>query len=240
VIRFEVPAPEPVRRADRSLGRLAPALDWLASVQGGWPPRVPSAVVRGVVDAGTTGELADGVRRADELADGGCDLLLVGADLDPVPGLVALAAVLGLEPVTAVGTAAGPDWAALTTGVRDGLRTASRRAGEPTFLLRAVDCAPLTVLTGVLAQSAVRRTPVLLDGSPVTIAAAVLAGRMARGSSAWWQPGQVPPSPAGRQGLTELGRPGLLDLGLAVPFGVDLARTVLESAVGRVSDPDGG
>jgi hypothetical protein len=64
-----------------------------------------------VVDADTTGELADGVRRADELADGGCDLLLAGADLDPVPGLVALAAVLSLEPVKAVGTRAGPEWA---------------------------------------------------------------------------------------------------------------------------------
>jgi nicotinate-nucleotide--dimethylbenzimidazole phosphoribosyltransferase len=240
VIQFEVPAPEPVHRTDRSLGRLAAAVDWLASVQGSWPPRVPSAVARGVVDAGTTGELADGVRRADELADGGCDLLIAGADLDPVPGLVVLAALLDLEPVKAVGTAAGPQWAAQTTGVRDGLRTAGRRAGEPTFLLQAVGCAPLTVLTGVLAQSAVRRTPVLLDGSPVTIAAAVLAGRMARGSSAWFLPGQVPPAPAARDGLADLGRPGLLDLGLALPFGADLARTVLEAAVGRVRDREGG
>jgi nicotinate-nucleotide--dimethylbenzimidazole phosphoribosyltransferase len=237
---FEVPTPDPVRRADRSLGRLAPALDWLASVQGSWPPRVPSAVVRGVVDAGTTGELADGVRRADELADRGCDLLIAGAELDPVPGLVVLAALLGLEPVKAVGTAAGPEWAAQTTGVRDGLRTAGRRAGEPTFLLGAVDCAPLTVLTGVLAQSAVRRTPVLLDGSSVTIAAAVLAGRMARGSSAWFLPGQVPPAPAAREGLVDLGRPALLDLGLALPFGADLARTVLDAAVGQLPDLDGG
>jgi len=240
VIPFDVPAPEPVRRADRSLGRLAPALDWLACVQGSWPPRVPSAVVRGVVEAGTTGELADGVRRADELADGGCDLLVAGADLDPVPGLVVLAALMGLEPVKAVGTAAGPDWAAQTTGVRDGLRTAGRRAGEPASLLEAVGCAPLTVLTGVLAQSAVRRTPVLLDGSPVTVAAAVLAGRMARGSAAWFLPGQVPPAPAARDGLAELGRPGLLDLALAVPFGADVARTVLEAAVGHLQDRDGG
>jgi len=240
VTLFEVPTPEPVRRADQSLGRLAPALDWLASVQGSWPPRVPTAVVRGVVEASTTGELADGVRRADELADGGCDLLVAGADLDPVPGLVVLAALLGLEPITAVGTAAGPDWAAQTTGVRDGLRTAGTRAGEPTSLLRTVGCAPLTVLTGVLAQSAVRRTPVLLDGSPVTIAAAVLAGRLARGSAAWFLPGQVPSSPAAKDGLAELGRPGLLDLGLAVPYGADLARTVLESAIGQVSDLGGG
>jgi hypothetical protein len=108
VTGFDVPVPEPVRRADRSLGRLGPALDWLASVQGGWPPRVPSAVARGVVDAAPPGSSPTGVRRADELADGGCDLLLAGADLDPVPGLVALAAVLSLEPVKAVGTAAGP------------------------------------------------------------------------------------------------------------------------------------
>jgi nicotinate-nucleotide--dimethylbenzimidazole phosphoribosyltransferase len=240
VTGFDVPVPEPVRRADRSLGRLGPALDWLATVQGSWPPRAPSAVVRGVVDDGTTGELADGVRRADELADGGCDLLVAGADVDPIPGLVVLAALLRLEPVTAVGTAAGPDWAAQTTGVRDGLRSAGRRAGDPASLLEALGCAPLTVLTGVLAQSAVRRTPVLLDGSPVTVAAAVLAGRLAPGAGAWFLPGQVPPAPAAQQGLTELGRSGLLDLGLATPYGADLARAVLESAVGRVADLDGG
>ena len=240
MIRFDVPTPEPVHGADRSFGRLAPALDWLATVQGSWPPRVPAAVVRGVVDAGTTGELADGVRRADELADGGCDLLVAGADLDPVPGLVVLAALLRLEPVKAVGTTAGPDWARQTTGVRDGLRTAGRRVGDLSYLLQAVDCAPLTVLTGVLAQSAVRRTPVLLDGSPVTVAAAVLAGRMARDAGAWFLPGQVPPAPAARDGLVELGRPGLLDLGLALPYGADLARAVLESAVGQVADLDGG
>ena len=240
MILFDVPTVEPVRRADRSLGRLADAVDWLAGVQGSWPPRLPSAVVRRGVDVGTTGELSDGVRRGDELADGGCDLLVAGADLDSVPGLVVLAAVLRLEPVKAVGTAAGPDWAAQTTGVRDGLRVAGLRAAEPARLLEVVGCAALTVLTGVLAQSAVRRTPVLLDGSPVTVAAAVLAGRMARGSGAWFLPGQVPPAPAARAGLSELGRPGLLDLGLALPYGADLARTVLESAVRQVSDVDGG
>jgi hypothetical protein len=208
VTGFDVPVPEPVRRADRSLGRLGPALDWLATVQGSWPPRAPSAVVRGVVDDGTTGELADGVRRADELADGGCDLLVAGADVDPIPGLVVLAALLRLEPVTAVGTAAGPDWAAQTTGVRDG--TAHRRAAGRRPVLAAVRAGlpALAVLTGVLAQSAVRRTPVLLDGSPVTVAAAVLAGRLAPGAAAWFLPGQVPPAPAAAKGLAELGRPG--------------------------------
>lgn len=229
--RATVPRPDPAPGADRSLGRLGPALERLAAAQGGWPPRPPASPRRLVVDAGTSGGLADGTARADDLVDGGCDLLVAGADLDPVPGLVVLAALLDLEPVQAVGTAAGPDWAAQTTGVRDGLRTARLHIGDPEALLDAVGSAPLAVLTGVLLQAAVRRTPVVLDGSPVTAAAAVLADRLGPGAASWFTAGQVPPAPAARKGLAEVGLVGLLDLGLPGPVGADLARDVLLSAV---------
>lgn len=228
-MRLTVTAPEPVGAADPSLGRLAGALTWLGAVQGAWPPVLP-AQVRTVV-VGDDGSLQDGLREADELADGGCDLLVAGAAGDPVPGLVVLAALLDLEPVQAVGTAGVADWARLTTGVRDGLRGARMHVGDPTGLLRAVASPPLARLTGLLAQSAVRRTPVLLDGSPVTAAAALVAERLAPGAPAWWLAGQVPPTPAARQGLADLGMTGLLDLGLGRPEGGGLARRVLEAAV---------
>ena len=99
-----VPAPAAVRGADRALGRLAAALEWLASAQGAWPPHAPSSPRRVVVHGGTEGGPADGRQLADALADGGADLLVTGADVDQVPGLVALAALLHLEPVQAVGT----------------------------------------------------------------------------------------------------------------------------------------
>ena len=227
--RLTVEAPEPVGPADPALGRLGPALVWLASAQGAWPPVVPVQVRTVVVRDGV--DLAAGQREADELADAGCDLLVAGAAGDAVPGLVALAALLDLEPVQAVGTAAVADWAALTTGVRDGLRGARMHVGDPQGLLRTIGSPALAHLTGLLAQSAVRRTPVVLDGSALTAAAALLADRLAPGASAWWLAGQVPPTPAARQGLADLGLTGLLDLGLSRPEGAELARRLLESAV---------
>lgn len=229
--RLQVERPEPVGSAGAELGRLGAALAWLAAVQGSWPPVVPSLVRRVVAEGGSREE---GARQADALADSGCDLVVAGADGDPVPGLVVLAALLDLEPVQAVGTAAGRDWALLTTGVRDGLRGARMHVGDPDALLRSVASPPLAHLTGLLAQCAVRQTPVVLDGAPVTVAAALLADRVAPGASAWWLAGQVPPSPAARKGLADLRLTGLLDLQLALPEGADLARSVLEQAVALV------
>lgn len=227
--RPTVVPPASVGAPPHSLGRLGPALAWLAGAQGSWPPVVPSAVRRVVVRDG--GSRAEGQQQADALADAGCDLLVAGAAGDQVPGLVVLSALLDLEPVEAVGTAAGPHWAALTTGVRDGLRTARMHVGDPEGLLKATGSAPLAHLTGLLAQSAVRQTPVVLDGSPLSAAAAVVADRLAPGAAAWWLAGQVPPLPAARRGLADLGLSGLLDLELGAPEGADLARTVLEQAI---------
>lgn len=226
--RLVVPEVEPVDGAGPALGRLGPPLERLASWQGAWPPYAPRSVTRLVVEGGS---LEAGLAQADALADAGTDLLVLGGAGDPVPGLVACAALLDLEPVQAVGTAAGGDWARLTTGVRDGLRGARMHVGDPDGLLKAVGSPPLARLTGLLAQSAVRRTPVVLAGAPLTAAAAVLAERLAPGAPAWWLAGQVPPAPAARLGLADLGLTGLLDLGLALPEGADLACTVLEQAV---------
>ena len=227
--RLRVQPPAQAAAVDRSLGRLAEALRWLSAVQGGGPPVAPSSVERLVVDAG--GSRAAGQRQADAFADAGCDLLLVGAAGDPVAGLVVLSALLDLEPVQSVGTSGGQDWARLTTGVRDGLRTARMHVGDPNGLLKAVRSPALAQLTGVLAQCAARRTPVLLDGSATTAAAAVLAERLAPGAPAWWLAGQVPPAPAARKGLEDIGMRGLLDLGLDRPEGAELAWAVLEQAV---------
>ena len=240
-MRLTVEAPPAAPAAPRSLGRLGPALAWLASVQGGSPPRRPSSPHSLVVGRDEVpGTVEGGVAAADALADAGCDLLLVGAAGDPVPGLVVVAALLDLEPVQAVGTSAGNDWAALTTGVRDGLRGARMHVGNPEGLLAVVASAALAHLTGVLAQCAVRRTPVVLDGAPVTAAAAVLAERLAAGAPAWQLAGQVPPAPGARLGLQDLGLSGLLDLGLALPVGAQLAWSLVEQALPLAQELPGG
>lgn len=226
--RLSVTPPGERPSVPRELGRLGPALAWLSAAQGVWPPHAPAQVRRVLV---TDGSREDGMRQADELADGGCDLVVLSTDADPVPGLVALSALLDLEPVAAVGTSAGADWAALTTGVRDGLRGARMHVGDPDGLLTTIGSGALAQATGLLAQCAVRRTPVLLDGSATGAAAAVVAERLAPGAPQWWLPGQVPPAPAARQGLADLGLTGLLDLGLGGPAGAEMALGVLLQAI---------
>ncbi len=223
--------PDELTGADPSLGRLAPFLERLASLQEAWPPRLPQPVRSVVVREDDAGDLAAGMAQADEIADSGAGLLLLGGRGDPVPGLVAAATLLDLEPVRAVGTVAGPDWAATTVGVRDGLRRCRPHLGNAEGLVEAVGSPGFGRLVGLLAQSAVRRTPVLLDGSALVAGAALLAERVAPQASTWWLAGQAPVQPAARRALDDLGLVPLLDLGLSGPEGVGIAHAVLLEAV---------
>ena len=79
--------------------------------------------------------------------------------------------------------------------VRDALRRARPHVRDPLALLRVAGGADLAVLTGFLAQAAVRRTPVLLDGL-VVVAAALVADELAPGARDWWLLAQRSPEPA--------------------------------------------
>lgn len=239
--------PAPVDRAVLSpLGRLGPALVWLATAQGAWPPHPPRTVRRVVVDgsAPAEGAFEHGVAQADEFADSGADLVVLGAETDRIAGVIAAAVLLGLEPVEAVGTSVGTavddGWAVWTVGVRDGLRTTRVHLGDPTELLRAIASPALSHATGLLAQAAVRRTPAVLDGSPLVCGAALVAERLAPGARAWWLAGQAPPNPAARRALDDLGLAPLLDLQLAGAAGSELARSMLEQAVDLVGSDGTG
>lgn len=218
-----------VGTADRSLGRIGAALERLAATQGSWPPHPPRSVRRLVLtDEGSRDAGSD---LADEIADDGDDLVVLSCDADQVAGIVAVAALLDLEPVHAVGTVSGADWATLTVGVRTGLRATRSHVGDPVDLLDAVGSPALATAAGLLAQCARRRTAVLLDGSPLVCGAALVAARLAPGASAWWIAGQVPPNPAAARALADLDLVGLLDLQLALPLGADLALSVLLQAL---------
>lgn len=188
---------------------------------------------------------------ADEEADSGTELLVVGAggathDQDLVAATALVAALLGREPLplvgtdTATGNAMGLDdrtWARRVAGVRDVLRrTRGGAPPGPMELLRTVGGPRIAVLTGLLHQAAERRTPTLLDGT-VTCAAALAADQLAPESRRWWLAAATPAEPAGRVALADLELPPLLDLGIragtgaaaltAVPIvaaAVDLAR----------------
>ncbi len=197
---------------------------------------------------------------ADEEADSGTDLLLVGAGgataaQDLVAATALVAALLGREPLpligtdTATGNVLGLDdrsWARRVAGVRDVLRRT--RVGTPmgpVALLRTVGGPRIAVLTGLLQQAAERRTPTLLDGT-VTCAAALAADQLAPESRRWWLAAASPAEPAGRAALTDLELRPLLDLdiragsGAAALLAVPVLAAAVDLAGAAVHDDDSG
>ncbi len=135
-----------------------------------------------------TAAIARGRALADREIDSGADFL-VGATCGvgvSTPSAVLLAAVTGMEPVDATGRGSGIDDAAWITKagvVRDALFRVRRAATNPDVptLLRVAGGADLAALTGLIAQAAVRRTPVAIHDLPSAVAA-VLAHRLAPGA----------------------------------------------------------
>lgn len=169
----------------------------------------PEQVRRGsgsvdVEDAMSLGEFTAAVelgrRIADQEVDSGADLLLPG-DLG-VGNTTVAAAVLGAltrtEPVAVVGPGSGMDdelWKIKVSAIRDAMFRVRNLGTEPEELLRKISSPDLVALVAFIAQAAARRTPVLLDGAPVTVAA-FLAERLAPGTRQWCQAGQLSPEPA--------------------------------------------
>jgi nicotinate-nucleotide--dimethylbenzimidazole phosphoribosyltransferase len=184
---------------------------------------------------------------ADEEADAGTDLLILGVHpatrQSDLTGAAAVSAtLLGREPVAMIGTdsatgsATGMDdrgWMQRVTATRDALRRVRRRpAPDPMEVVRLVGGARIAVLTGLLRQSSLRRTPVLLDGSVVS-AAALTAGRLEPGSQRWWRAAIRSPEPAADAALADLGLRPLLDLGVRADDGSGglLALPLIEAAI---------
>jgi len=89
---------------------------------------------------------------------------------------------------------------------------------DPLSLLASVAGADLTALAGFLAQAAVRRTPVILDGMVVT-AAAMVAAELAPGASRWWLAGHRSVEPAHTIALHHLDLEPVLDLSMRLGEG---------------------
>ncbi len=178
-----------------------------------------------------------GRRIADDEVDAGADLLIVG-DMgigNTTAATALIAALIGTEPVAAVGRGTGIDdaaWSRKTAAVRDALYRSRDRRDDPVALLAACGGADLAAMAGFCAQSAVRRTPLLLDGVVVT-AAALVADRMAPGARSWWRAGHRSPEPAHTLALAELGLEPIIDLGLRLGEGTGaaVALPILRAAV---------
>lgn len=190
-----------------------------------------------LTDAEVRAAVASGRAVADEEVDTGADLL-VGGDLgigNTTVAAVLVSVVTGAEPVAVIGRGTGIDdnaWMRKAAAVRDARRRAAAVVHDPLALLRTAGGADIAAMAGFLAQAAQRRTPVVLDGLPVT-AAALLAEELAPGSSQWWVAGHRSAEPAHDLALAHLGLDPILDLGLRLGEGTGavLALPVLQASV---------
>lgn len=178
---------------------------------------------------------------ADDEVDSGADLLIAG-DMgigNTTPATTLIAAMTDSEPVAVVGRGTGIDdagWSRKTAAVRDALYRARRITADPIALLRMCGGADLAAMTGFLAQAAVRRTPVLLDGVVVT-AAAMAADKLAPGARLWWRAGHRSTEPAHSLALSHLDLEPIveLDMRLGEGSGALVALPVLRAAVATLA-----
>ncbi|TWS19639.1 nicotinate-nucleotide--dimethylbenzimidazole phosphoribosyltransferase [Tsukamurella asaccharolytica] len=195
------------------------------------------AVTDAMTDEETIAAIAAGRRIADEEVDSGADLLIAG-DMgigNTTPAAVLVGALTETEPALVVGRGTGIDdnaWMRKAAAIRDAMYRARPHTGNPKALLRTVAGADLAAMAGFLAQAAVRRTPVILDGVVVT-AAALVANDLAPGAVSWWVAGHKSPEPAHALALRRLDLEPLLDLGLRLGegSGATLALPLVRSAV---------
>lgn len=178
---------------------------------------------------------------ADREVDEGADLLVAG-DMgigNTTPATVLIATLTSTEPVAAVGRGTGVDdagWMRKVTAIRDAMRRARPHVRNPVALLRVAGGADFAAMAGFLAQAAVRRTPVILDGVVVT-AAAMVAEELAPGAARWWVAGHRSAEPAHDIALRHLRLEPIVDLGMRLGegSGAVTALPVLQGAVAILS-----
>ncbi|MEU6490060.1 nicotinate-nucleotide--dimethylbenzimidazole phosphoribosyltransferase [Streptomyces sp. NPDC046984] len=165
-----------------------------------------------------------GVAVADEEADGGTDLVVLG-DVSvggTTAAAVLVAALCGTDASVVTGRGGLPiddlAWMRKCAAVRDALRRARPVLGDQLQLLAAVGGADLAAMTGFLLQCAARKTPVILDGV-VSAACALVAQRVAFRAPDWWLAGQNSGEPAQAKALDRMALEPLLDHGVTVGEG---------------------
>lgn len=188
-----------------------------------------------------------GIDTANNLVDSGVQVIAV--DSIGIGGTTPAAAIVGAltsteaallaAPVRGLGnrelyTRAVNVWKSKTEIVRDAMYQVRNVLDEPIAVAQMIGSPDIAATMGLLAQAAVRRTPVIIDG-PVSAAAAMLAAILAPGADDWWLAATVTTEPAHALALEKLGLTPLLDAGLAMGGGtgamlaLDLLRTGVEA-----------
>jgi nicotinate-nucleotide--dimethylbenzimidazole phosphoribosyltransferase len=160
------------------------------------------------------------------------------------PTAALVSAVTGMEPVDATTRGSGIDdaaWIRKAAIVRDARFRTTRTEGDVVSLLRTAGGPDLAALTGFLAQAAVRRTPVLVDDVPGTLAA-VLAHRIAPGADTAVLIASAAPERTHRRLLDLLGAEPVLALSISdgPATAALLAVPLLRCAAQLVDDVDLG
>ncbi len=196
-----------------------------------------------------------GVAVADEEADSGTDLVVLG-DISvggTTPAAVLIAALCGTDASVVTGRGGEPiddlAWMRKCAAIRDALRRARPVLGDQLRLLAAVGGADLAAMTGFLLQCAVRKLPVILDGV-VSAACALVGQRVAFRAPDWWLAGHGSGEPAQAKALDRMALEPLLDQGVSVGEGTGalLALPLVRSAAalaaelpeGAAEDEEGG
>ncbi|WP_180687475.1 nicotinate-nucleotide--dimethylbenzimidazole phosphoribosyltransferase [Streptomyces gossypiisoli] len=184
-----------------------------------------------------------GVAVADEEADSGTDLVVLG-DVSvggtTVAGVL-VAALCGTDAsvVTGRGGLAIDDlvWMRKCAAIRDALRRARPVLGDQLRLLAAVGGADVAAMTGFLLQCAVRKTPVILDGV-VAAACALVAQRIAFRAPDWWLAGHNSGEPGQAKALDRMALEPLIDHGVSVGEGAGglLALPLVQAAAALAAE----
>lgn len=159
---------------------------------------------------------------AEEIA-AGAQLLITG-DMgigNTTPTAALIAASLGLTAADVTGHGTGIDEAGLahkTQVVQQALDRAGERVADPVETLSALGSADIAATAGFMAAAARAGVPVLLDGV-ISVAAAIIADRMAPGAAAWFAAGHRSTEPAQSFALDKLGLEPVLDLGMRLGEG---------------------
>ncbi|MEU3516004.1 nicotinate-nucleotide--dimethylbenzimidazole phosphoribosyltransferase [Streptomyces sp. NPDC006654] len=184
-----------------------------------------------------------GVALADEEADSGTDLVVLG-DVSvggTTAAAVLVAALCGTDASVVTGRGGLPiddlAWMRKCAAIRDALRRARPVLGDQLQLLATVGGADLAAMTGFLLQAAVRKLPVVLDGV-VVAACALVAQRIAFRAPDWWLAGHDSGEPGQAKALDRMALEPLLAQGVTVGEGAGalLALPLVQSAAALAAE----
>lgn len=190
--------------------------------------------------------LQAGIAIADQEIDAGTDVLLPG---DLAVGNTTIAAALygtftRTEPVKAIGRGSGINdevWKVKVAAIRDAMFRARTFRDDEARVMAELAGPDFACLVGLIAQAAVRRTPVVVDGAYVAVAAYV-AERLAPGTKRWLIAGQLTPEPAHLGCVQALGLTPVLALDMTAgqAAGALAALPIINLAAELVADELGG